>query len=114
MKHYPLFEHWYKTTDWLLDKCDRMPKSVRHTVSGRIATLALDTLELLTEAAYSKEKTTLLVNANLNFEKLRLLLRLCSDRRYLSPAQHEFIQAEINTAGKMCGGWLKQQKTPQS
>lgn len=110
MKHYPLFEHWYKTTDWLLDKCDRMPKSVRHTVSGRIAALALDTLELLTEAAYSKEKVAPLTRVNLNLEKLRLLVRLCCDRRHLSQVQYEFIQGEINAAGRMCGGWLKQQK----
>ena len=35
--HYPLFEHWYKTMDWLLDRCDRMtyPQIVQ-TVSGQL------------------------------------------------------------------------------
>ena len=102
-----LLEHWYRTCDWLLDKCDRFPKQTRFTIAGRIANLALDTLECITEAAYSKEKRALLVRVNLLLEKLRLLLRLCFDRRYLSPAQYEFIQTEINAAGRMCGGWLK-------
>lgn len=102
-----LLEHWYKTTDWVLDKCDRFPKQTRFTIAGRIASIALETLELITEATYSKEKRGLLTRANLCFEKLRLLFRLCFDRRYISPAQYEFIQTEINTAGRMCGGWLK-------
>jgi len=102
-----LLEHWYKTTDWVLDKCDRLPKHTRFTLAGRIANLALETLELITEAAYSKEKKALLTQVNLRLEKLRLLFRLCHDHQYISTAQYEFVQAEINTAGRMCGGWLK-------
>jgi hypothetical protein len=102
-----LLEHWYRTTDWILDKCDRFPKQTRFTMGGRIANLAVDVLEALTEASYSKEKRAILIRVNLQFEKLRLLLRLCFHRKYLSLAQYEFIQLEINTAGRMCGGWLK-------
>jgi len=102
-----LLEHWYKTTDWILDKCDRFPKQTRFTIAGRIANLAMEALEMITEAAYSKDKRALLMRINLLFEKLRLLFRLCFDRRYINPAQYEFVQSEINTAGRMCGGWLK-------
>ncbi len=104
---YPLYQHWYKTTDWILDKCDKMPKHTRFTMAGRIANLSLDTLEALTEATYSKQKLSILHRINLNFEKLRLFFRLCFDRRYISPVQYEFIQTEINAAGKMVGGWIK-------
>ena len=102
-----LLEQWYCNTDWLLDKCDRFPKQTRFTIAGRIANLAVESLELIIKATYSKEKRPLLVQVNLHFEILRLLLRLCHDRRYLSPAQYEYIQTEINTAGRMCGGWIK-------
>jgi hypothetical protein len=107
MKKPELLEHWYKTTDWLLDKCDRFPKQTRFTIAGRLANLSLETLELITEATYAREKRALLTRVNLVLEKMRLLLRLCFERRYLSMAQYEFIQTEINTAGRMCGGWLK-------
>ncbi len=107
MKYYPVFEQWYKTTDWILACCDRMPKHTRFTLNGRIANLSIDTVELLTEAIYSKQKIALLQRVNLNLEKLRLLFRLCHDRRYLSTTQYEFIQTEINTTGRMCGGWIK-------
>lgn len=107
MKTYPLFEHWYKTTNWILDKCDRMPKHTRFTMAGRIANITLDTLDLINEAIYSKERNNLLKSINLNLERLRIFFRLCQDRGYLSPAQNQYVQQEINVAGRMCGGWMK-------
>lgn len=104
---FPLYEEWFKTTDWILDKCDKLPKHTRFTVAGRIANLALDVLELLTEAAYSKQKIALLNRVNLYLEKLRLLFRLCYERQYVSASQYEFVQTQINSAGKQVGGWLK-------
>lgn len=107
MKSPQLLEHWFKTTDWLLDKCDRFPKSTRFTIGNRIAALSIEILELLTQASYVALKKILLIQVNLRLEQLRLLLRLCFMRKYLSMAQYEFIQSEINIAGRMCGGWIK-------
>lgn len=107
MKTYPLFDHWYKTTDWILDKCDRMPKHTRFTISGRIADATLEVLELITEAIYTKARRPILQHINLLLEKLRILFRLCFDRRYIGVAQYEYIQTELQTAGRMCGGWLQ-------
>lgn len=53
---YPIFEQWYKTCDWLLQACDRMPKHTRFTISGRIANVALDITAVLVEAIYSQDK----------------------------------------------------------
>ncbi|MEI6408445.1 MAG: diversity-generating retroelement protein Avd [Bacteroidota bacterium] len=102
-----LLEHWYRTADWLLDKCDRFPKQTRFTIAGRIALLSIETLELITEAAYSNKKREVLLRVNLSFQKIRILLRLSFERQYLNITQYEYIQREINEAGKMCGGWIK-------
>lgn len=110
MNDYPLFEHWYKTTDWILDRCDKMPKLARFVVVNRMANFTIDILELITEAIYSKQKIAFLQKINLNLEKLRIFFRLCKDRQYINISQYEYISIEINTAGKMCGGWLKQCK----
>ena len=104
---YPIFDHWYKTCDWILQACDRMPKQTRFTVSGRIANLALDITALLTEAIYSKVRIPLLQRVNLLLEQLRILLRLSKDRRYISLAQYEYITDALYQCGKMAGGWLK-------
>ena len=103
----PLHEAWFKTTDWILERCDRLPKHTRFTLAGRIANHALDIQELLIETAFSKQKIILLHRVNLILEKLRLLFRICFERKYINVHQYEFIQTQINTAGKMVGGWLK-------
>jgi hypothetical protein len=36
---YPAFQKWYKLLDWILDKCEKYPKSVRFTFSSRIASI---------------------------------------------------------------------------
>lgn len=107
---YPLFEHWYKTTDWILDKCDKLPRNMRFTLSGRIASLSLEVLELIIEAIYAHERSALLKKINLDLEKLRVFFRLCKDRRLISISQYEFIIGELQTTGKMVGGWMKQQQ----
>lgn len=104
---YPIFDHWYKTCDWILQACDRMPKHTRFTLSGRIANIALDITALLTEAIYSKVRLPLLQRVNLQLEQLRILLRLGKDRRYISLGQYGHIMEALHVSGKMTGGWLK-------
>lgn len=106
-KDYPIFEQWYKTMCWLLDRCQRMPKHTRFTISGRMVNLATEIMEKLLQAIYSKDKTAILQKINLDLEKLRFYNRLCKDQHYLSTTQYEYLAHEINTTGKMCGAWAK-------
>ncbi len=84
---YPLCEHWYQTMNWIMDRCDRMPKHTPFTVSGRIVQLSIDTAELISEAIYTRERQTLLLTVNRNLEKLRLYFRLSKDRQYTGVSQ---------------------------
>jgi len=47
---------------------------------------------------------------DLGMEKLRVLLRMCHDMEYLDHKGYEFASRKINEAGKMVGGWRKQQE----
>ena len=105
---YPAFRKWYKILDWILDRCEGFPRSVRFTFSGRIANTALDVLERLIEAIYTKERAHILDTINLYIEKLRVFFRLSFERKYLSAAQYEYISKEIDHFGRMIGGWRKQ------
>ena len=58
---------------WLLPTTARLPKSIRFTFSQRIDNLALDVVEDLIEARYTRHKQTILKRANLRLEKLRVL-----------------------------------------
>ena len=104
--NYPIFSLWVNTLDWILDMAEKLPRSVRFSLGKRLMVLSLENIELIVEAIYSKDRKPKLVKMNLNLEKLRILIRLCHARRYISAKQYAYISAEINKTGKMCGGWL--------
>jgi hypothetical protein len=106
-----LFVLWYDFAKWLLDKTEKFPRKVRFSFSNRIDNLALDIIEGIIEARYSRNKKEILRRIDLNMEKLRVLLRMCHDLRYLDTKGYEFAARKINEAGKMVGGWRKQQES---
>ena len=81
---YPLFVKWYKTVDWILDAGEKFPKSISFALTGRIYAVAIDVLEHIIEAIYTKERAYILQKVNLYIEKLRVLFRLSFERRYIS------------------------------
>src|SRR5450631_2317988 len=74
-------EAHYRFLVWLVPTIEKFPKSHKFTVGDRIQTVALDVLETLIEATYTKERTQHLRRANLGIEKLRFLLRLAAEGR---------------------------------
>lgn len=106
----PIFIKWMDFLKWLLSKTEKFPKKARFTFSERMNNLALDIVEHLVEARYSRTKTAHLREANLKLEKLRVLFRICCEQRYLSHEAYGYGVKKINEVGRMLGGWSKQQK----
>ncbi|MEO5333744.1 MAG: diversity-generating retroelement protein Avd [Magnetococcus sp. YQC-5] len=104
---YPIFVHWYKTLDWILDTVERFPRNARFTLAARLADDALAVMELIVEAIYTKDRRHILNKVNLVLEKQRVLFRIAHDRHYLSTRQYEYIARALNDAGRMVGGWRK-------
>ena len=107
---YPLFNHWFKTLDWLMDRTESMPKHARFTLSNRMITHALDILDLITRAIYTQERRGMLREINQKLELLRVLTRICHKRKYLSTQQYQYAAEQIDAAGRMVGGWMKHGK----
>lgn len=109
----PIFSRWLEFLDWLLPTTEKFPKKVRFTLSQRIDNLALDVVEDLVEARYSRRKSEHLRRANLRLEKLRILLRLSYQHKHLPSRQYEHAMRALHTVGNMLGGWRKsrEQKT---
>lgn len=104
---YPIFVKWLEATDWILDTVEKYPKSVRFSLSNRIAGLALDIIEGITEAIYTKDRTHILDRINVYIEKIRVLFRISYRRKYISGRQYEFIAGIVDETGRMIGGWRK-------
>lgn len=106
----PIFTRWMQFLEWLLPTTEKFPRRVRFTFADRINNLALDIVEDLVEARYSRDKQHLLKRINLRLEKLRVLLRLCHTMKYLSFQGYEHAMRSLNEVGRMLGGWIKQQE----
>ncbi len=99
----------YDVIMWLLGRVEKFPRSHKFTLGDRVVTLALDILELLIEATYTRNRLPLLRQANVQLEKLRYLIRLCHDFKLISTKQYNYISGEINEVGQRIGGWIKSQ-----
>ena len=108
MAELEIFVKWTDFLKWLLTVTDSFPRKARFTFTTRIDNLALDILEDIIECRYvpSVRKTHLL-SVNIRLEKLRILLRICTELRYLSPHQLEYGVVHINEVGKILHGWLE-------
>ena len=92
---------------WMIPKLEKFPRSQKFVLGDRIETLMLDILEILIEAAYSRQKSALLRDANLKLEKLRYLIRLSKDLKLINLKAYEFAAVSVNDIGRSVGGWLK-------
>lgn len=97
---------------WLINHVGKFPRSHRFVLGERIETTMLTVLMLLVEAAYSREKRPLLQRANLELEKLRMLIRLGKDLGFTSVAQYEHASKALLRLGQQVGGWIKHQRRP--
>ena len=105
----PIFIKWMDFLKWLLVTTDNFPKKARFTFSDHLVNIALLIVEDLVEARYSKNKYPTLRRANMNLEKLRVLVRICYELKFLPRKSYEYASRSINEFGKMLGGWMKQQ-----
>jgi hypothetical protein len=92
---------------WLVPTLDKFPRSQKFTVGDRIQAMALDVLEALIAATYTRDRAQYLRQANLGIEKLRFLLRLAADLRLLDRRRYEHAARTLDETGRLIGGWVK-------
>ncbi|MDP2831998.1 MAG: diversity-generating retroelement protein Avd [Pseudomonadota bacterium] len=100
-------ERAYRFVLWVVPTVERFPRSQKFFLGDRIHGLALDVLEGLLEATYTKDRLPILTRVNLLLEKLRVLFRLAKDLRQLDLRRYEHAAEELNEVGRLVGGWLK-------
>ncbi len=106
-----LFEKWMDTTRWLLERTERFPKRLRHSLTERIDLLAIAILEDVTGAAYRKDPRPDLANANSRLNRLRVVLRLAHELKVLSHDHYREGAERLGEAGRLLGGWMRKGKS---
>ena len=100
-------EAHYQFLLWLSPTVEKFPRGHKFTLGDRILGTALDVLECLCDATYTRDRGPHLRRANLGIEKLRFLLRLANDLRMLDRRRYEHAARSLNDIGRLIGGWLK-------
>lgn len=95
---------------WFLPKIEKFPRNYKFLFGDRIVKIELDLMERLIEAYYSQDKLRNLRLANIEIEKLRQLMAVCVQMKFLSLPQLEFATRELNLIGSLIGGWIRQQE----
>jgi 23S rRNA-intervening sequence protein len=105
-------EACYQLLLWLIPVLEALPRKQKFQLGDRLQTMALDVLDNLVEAAYTKDRTALLRRANLGLEKLRIHIRLTNDLKLMDFKKYEHAARLIDALGKQVGGWLRAEGKP--
>lgn len=98
---------------WLIPQLDKFPRARRFTLGERIEAGLLEVLELLVEAAYTRNKDTPLRRVNLKLAVVRHLWRLAHELKVTTTRQYEHGARLIDDLGRQIGGWLRSQPTSE-
>jgi hypothetical protein len=103
----PIFAKTYDFLVWLIPQTLKFPKSQRFVLAQRLHDAALNFHELLIRARKVRPNREVLVQADVELEKVRLHLRLAHELRLLSAGQYEHGSRAVVEIGRLLGGWLK-------
>jgi hypothetical protein len=92
---------------WLVPAIEKFPRTQKFLLGDRIQTTALDILECLIEATYTRDRKDQLARANLGIEKLRFFFRLAVELHYLDRRRYQHAARTLDEIGRLIGGWVK-------
>ncbi len=108
----PIFSKTYDFLLWLMNHTERFPKNERFRMARRLEDTAFNFYETLVQAARStRRQRNVLLNADLELDKLRLYMRLSHARGLTNKKQYQYASAKLVEIGKLLGGWLKTAKS---
>ncbi|MGE0225640.1 MAG: diversity-generating retroelement protein Avd [Acetobacteraceae bacterium] len=94
---------------WLGPTVEKFPRSQKFVLGDRIQTTALDVLDSLIAATYTRGRDAMLVQANLGLERLRVFMRLSNELRLIDARRYEHAARSLDEVGRLVGGWIKAQ-----
>jgi len=106
-KQSPIFSKTYDFILWLLNHTEKFPKSERFRMGKRLEDTAFRFYELLIQATRSNRKQAMLLQADLELDKLRLYVRLSHARGLTTQKQYQFVAEQLVEIGRLLGGWIK-------
>ncbi|MDP4011851.1 MAG: diversity-generating retroelement protein Avd [Candidatus Roizmanbacteria bacterium] len=104
-----LFQKSYDFLLWLYPLVSRLPKHHRAVLGRQIEELGLSILIHILSAniarGIKRKAIQLLISEEL--DKLRILIRLTKDLRFISIKQYTYAAEKVNEIGKILSGWMQ-------
>jgi len=90
-----------------MDRTAGFPKTARYSFASRIDNLALEIMDNLVLARYSRrpEKDGYLRDADIGAMRMQVLVRLCHSRGLIGRGGYEHMSRRLADFGAMIGGW---------
>jgi len=108
-KNLSIFEKTYELILWLYPTVNKFPKSQRFVLGQQIENTVLEILKGIIQTNQEKSKLTFLKQISVDLDKLRILIRLSKDLKFINLKQYQFSADKVNEIGKMLGGWIRSQ-----
>ncbi len=105
----PIFVRTYDFALWLLPHTARWPKHLRHSLTDRLEGTLLDFQREILRANRLRGEARLdaLDEADGLLDAVRMLVRLGTDLRCLSPRQYQYSAERLVEIGRILGAWRK-------
>lgn len=83
------------------------PKSEKFVLSSQIKNKALDFIGLVVKTNKLYDKKDGLLECDVVFEQLKVLIRIAKDMKYMKINQYEHCSKLVAEIGKLLGGWIR-------
>lgn len=105
----PIYRDTFDLAKIILDYVEKFPKVYKFTIGERLIDASLDLfeyLQLANKAVDDKAKRKrYLENFLIKYETLKVLVRLCNDKKILSIKQFSSLAEKLNSIGKQATAW---------
>lgn len=102
-----IFQKVYDLILWLYPTVNKFPKKQRFVLGQQIENTVLEILKGTIQANQENNKLPYFKQISVDLDKLRILIRLSKDLKFISIRQYQFAAEKINEIGKILGGWMK-------
>ena len=114
MEQLKIYQRQYDLILYAFPIINKFPKSQKFVLGQQIQNSMIDIATMIIEANKTRHRLPTLYRIDIELEKLRMLIRLAKDLRFLSVKQYGLVAEGISEVGRMLGGWIKQTQAPGS
>jgi hypothetical protein len=108
-KELKVIADFYDFMLWTIKHTEKFPRHHRYSLGTAIENRLQKLLGLLLRAKYSRDKTAVLNEANIELEILRFQMRLAKDLKVLPLKSHGYAAKVMESIGSQIGGWIKKE-----